>query len=627
MNNYDRKISLTTLNASTISQINALKTQNPQQKILIEIPNTKGISSELLKNLDKGISIRIEGGYDKSRANRLGQIKDFHETTGIYCTTSVIYTRDETISIISEMEEIEKGLEGQGAGQIEKLVYIYGRLKSGIMYDPKFEKKPSRDIRSLRGLVTKQTVCAGYALILKEMLDRQGIHCEFVVGKTKGGNGHAWNIVTIDGKNYPIDLTWDNCRFRSGAFKTFDFLGQDIKKFQEGHVPGEKEPCKDYVLSEMDSELIREINIRFSREKDYKSTTYYGTRKDGSRYMVAQVGDDKILNKNCYRYYYADLAKDGTLSNPSILYSETSLINFIEDVKWNRPIIVGYEEAIDNVLFSKENINDSLKRGTGYIGNVIKDKKDGKNVFQLVERPSDIRKPHNKQKQLQYPTKVFKRTDGSTFIVQKMNNGKDINGTQVITFHIFEVIQENGKNIVKRNVVFSEKDFLKDNSPSIANDFLSRERLDRKNREAAGYLGYYSENGIRTYNSNLVEYFKTTHNLDPNSLQNKDDLKESSEKQLTPKQAKRKKAWIKQFIEDYKASSINNDGLRFSQENENISKVLDSIRTNSFDIAENLNINKNGEYNVMRKLARLLIVADNLTIDGGTNYLETFSLK
>ena len=36
-------------------------------------------------------------------------------------------------------------------------------------------------------------------------------------------NGHAWNIVTIDGKNYPIDLTWDSCKFRGGESKTFDF--------------------------------------------------------------------------------------------------------------------------------------------------------------------------------------------------------------------------------------------------------------------------------------------------------------------------------------------------------------------------------------------------------------------
>lgn len=187
MNNYDRKISLTTLDLSTISQINALKSQNPQQRILIEIPNTKGISSQLLNTLHQDISIRIAGAYDKERVARLGHIQYDNGETGEYYTSAVIYTRNEAVKIVSEMEEIEKGLDGQDADQLEKLVYIYGRLKSGIMYDPKFENKPSRDTRSLRGLITKQTVCAGYSVILKELLDRQGIECHYVSGKAGRG--------------------------------------------------------------------------------------------------------------------------------------------------------------------------------------------------------------------------------------------------------------------------------------------------------------------------------------------------------------------------------------------------------------------------------------------------------
>ena len=442
-------------------------------------------------------------------------------------------------------------------------------------------------------------------------------------------DGHAWNIVTIDGKNYPIDLTWDNGKFRGGESKTFDFLGQDVKKFEKTHVPGDQEPCKDYVLSEVDPKLISRINFRFSREKDYKSTTYYGTRKDGSRYMVAQVGDNKVGDKNCYRYYYADLAKDGTLSNPSILYSETNITHFVDAVQWNKATPPGYEEAIDNVLFSKENINDSLKRGTGYIGKVTKDKKEGQKGIQLVESVSDISKPKDKQQQLQYLTKVYQRKDGSTFIAQKMDNGRDANGTQVMTYHIFEVIKENGKNVVKRNVVFSERDFLQDDRPGIANEYLSRERLDRKNKESAGYLGYYDEKGIRTYDPNLVQFFKTTHKVKQTSKKEQANPTKSEPKKLTAEQAKRKKEWIKQFIEDYKASSINNDSLRFNEENENIRKVVRGINAGKFDITEELNVDANTqhiqEYKAMGKLARLLIEADNLTIDSGEDYLESFS--
>lgn len=187
MNQYDGKIKLSTLNSNMIKKINEIQMINPNQKLYIEIPNTKGISSKMLRQLASNISIRIEGAYDKERVSRLGDIKYADGETGEYYTTAVIYTRNEAIQIISEMEKIEEGLKGQNFNQLEKIVYIYGKLKSGIMYDPKYEYKSSKDIRSLRGFITKKTVCAGYAVMFKEMMDRQGIECHYVSGKTHGG--------------------------------------------------------------------------------------------------------------------------------------------------------------------------------------------------------------------------------------------------------------------------------------------------------------------------------------------------------------------------------------------------------------------------------------------------------
>lgn len=196
-------------------------------------------------------------------------------------------------------------------------------------------------------------------------------------------------------------------------------------------------------------------------------------------------------------------------------------------------------------------------------------------------------------------------------------------------YHIFEVIKENGQNVVKSNVVFSERDFLQDNRSGIANEYLSRERLDRKNKESAGYLGYYDEKGIRTYNPNLVQFFNTTHKVKQTSKKEQTNSTKSESKQLTAGQAKRKKEWIKQFIEDYKASSINADALRFNEENENIRRVVNGINAGKIDITEELTVDANTqhiqEYKAMGKLARLLIEADNLTIDGGEDYLEKFS--
>ena len=91
--------------------------------------------------------------------------------------------------------------------------------------------------------------------------------------------GHAWNIVTINGKHYPIDLTWDNTNFRAGQSKTYEFLGQDVKKFKASHIPGNDEPCKDYQLSEINPKIIHKISRRFAIEKEYQSTTYIRYKK------------------------------------------------------------------------------------------------------------------------------------------------------------------------------------------------------------------------------------------------------------------------------------------------------------------------------------------------------------
>ena len=188
MNQYDGKIKVSTLNSDMIRQINEIQRRDPHKKLYVEIPNTRGISSEMLRQLTPNISIRIEGAYDQERVSRLGDVKYDTGETGEYYTSAVIYTRNEAIRIISEMEKIEKRLEGQNFDQFEKVVYIYEKLKTSIMYDPKYEHKLSKDIRSLRGFITKQTVCAGYAVMFKEMMDRQGIACHYVSGVTnKGG--------------------------------------------------------------------------------------------------------------------------------------------------------------------------------------------------------------------------------------------------------------------------------------------------------------------------------------------------------------------------------------------------------------------------------------------------------
>jgi hypothetical protein len=482
----------------------------PNSKILVEVQNTKGISSSMLRSLSaNNVAFRVVGGYDKDRIQRCARLRSSN-----YYFDSVIYSKNETIKIIEEIEIIEKGISNNWS-EIQKLLYVYDRLKTSILYDPKCEQKTSSEIRSLRGLISKQTVCAGYALILKEILDRNGIDCEYVEGYTNKNHtgGHAWNIVNIKGKKYPIDLTWDNSKFRAGKAGTFNWLGTDPEKFSEHHIPEKGEKTQDYrhTLSKIDEKEIIEMYsiMGIGRSRDYSTTTYKGRRDDGSMFILAQLGNANINGKEYYRYYYVDVSREGRMELPIILYSDTNVVHFMDARRFNKSVPDRYGWAIQNVLFSKENIADSIAKKTFYIGKIRKDTPGNK--VEVVSSTSEIKKPEEKRNLFTYPTRRFIRSDGSVFIAQKMLKAPvNVNGYKIMRYDIFEVVRENGHDVLKRNTVYSERDFFEDKRQRMIDDYLSRERLDRKVGETGGYIGYYSAQGIRTYNQDLVEYFKTS---------------------------------------------------------------------------------------------------------------------
>lgn len=53
-------------------------------------------------------------------------------------------------------------------------------------------------------------VCEGYACAAKLMLNELGIRCDIQVGECTNGEGHAWNLVELDGQWYQLDVCWND---------------------------------------------------------------------------------------------------------------------------------------------------------------------------------------------------------------------------------------------------------------------------------------------------------------------------------------------------------------------------------------------------------------------------------
>jgi len=177
---------------------------------------------------------------------------------------------DQTVSDASRLEftsyeELTDFLVEPYTDEHERFYSIYRWVTSNISYD----------VDSLReGRVTnednlpdtvfkrKLAVCDGYSKLLSSMTSHAGLDIEYVSGRADGlsgrlstilaGNeGHAWNIVRLNGYWYPVDSTWDAgyvddqvTRFIRKTDK-FDYYLSDPNSFHVRHKA--KEPNKNLL--------------------------------------------------------------------------------------------------------------------------------------------------------------------------------------------------------------------------------------------------------------------------------------------------------------------------------------------------------------------------------------------
>lgn len=113
----------------------------------------------------------------------------------------------------AEVLEVQQVLEGvwqevdtlipEGADTYEKIKTVYTYLIDTMDY-----VSSEHDQNIAGAFWKKQAVCAGYAGAMQYLLNRMDIFCICVEGDMKDSpEGHAWNIVEIDGNYYYVDAT------------------------------------------------------------------------------------------------------------------------------------------------------------------------------------------------------------------------------------------------------------------------------------------------------------------------------------------------------------------------------------------------------------------------------------
>lgn len=236
-------------------------------------------------------------GYSYMRYSRGNEI--------LYLTFSgkYTYTLEETRTLQFSIDQyVGRCLSGisRSASDYDKVKYIYEYIIEHTEYV--LNSPDNQNILSV--FLNGESVCQGYAKAAQYLLEQLDVPCTMVVGKVESGEGHAWNLVQIDGAYYYMDPTWGDASYRldgqpmqgSSMPISYEFLNITTEQLEATHIIDSVVPMPQCIATEANYYIRENLYFNEYNEEALKEV-FQNAYAQGREAVTLKCADPVVFAK------------------------------------------------------------------------------------------------------------------------------------------------------------------------------------------------------------------------------------------------------------------------------------------------------------------------------------------
>ena len=220
-------------------------------------------------------------------------------------TGNYLYNKSEIESRQAKIDDVVNEIlrnAPTGADDYLKVKYVFDTIVSNTEYD--MESPDNQNICSV--FINGRSVCQGYAKAFQYLLQKMDIPATLVIGKVKQGEGHAWNLVEMNGQWYYVDSTWGDAYYLLGGTSqdevvrtnsiNYDYLGVTTEQICVTHLldmPVDLPECTEI----RDNYYVREGSYLYAYDETKIRELFSRAYQNGNETVTIKCSDVDVYQE------------------------------------------------------------------------------------------------------------------------------------------------------------------------------------------------------------------------------------------------------------------------------------------------------------------------------------------